>query len=274
MTRTLLATITAFALLSWTGCPGQLTVQHPQDDDSWGDDDDFGDDDDVTDDDDDDDDVTDDDDDDVTDDDDDDDTADDDDDDTEELCCSSLEYPAYVMDSIAITTFLESDTYNEFLSLLLADALPPVGDTVIILFDPDRELDNENEFVAAFGIGEVNQDLFDLSAGSSPVNWDYSLDGGGHFESQETNATLNLSFGVTVPLHDAAIVGDFSGDFETLAHGTIAGGIAEADTVDIETSFGNLHDLIDGREMDADTDGDGTPDGWTFVMEVTGYQFL
>jgi len=257
MTRTLLAMFSAMGLLLSTGCPGQLTIHH--------DDDDSMDDDDVTDDDDDDDD---------TETDDDDDTETDDDDDTEELCCSSLEYPAYVVDSIDITTFLESDTYNEFLSLLLADALPPVGDSVIILFDPDRELDNENSFVSAFGIGEVNQDLFDLSAASNPVNWDYSLDGGGHFESQESGATLNLSFGVTVPLHDAVIVGDFSGDFETLTHGTIAGGIAEEDTVDIETSFGNLHDLMDGREMDADTDGDNVPDGWTFVMEISGYQFL
>jgi hypothetical protein len=266
MTRHLLTFFAALALL-WSGCAGSINMGEDDDDV-------VEDDDDATDDDDDDDDATDDDDDDdVTDDDDDDDTVTDDDDDTGEPCCSSLDYPAYVFDGLAITTFLESDTYNEFLSLLLADALPPAGDTVIILFDPDRELDNETTFVGAFGVGEVNQDLFDFSAASSPANWDYALNGTA-FDSQETNATLNLSFGVTVPLHDASISGEFSGDWASITSGAVAGGIAEDDTMDIETSFGNLHDLMDGREMDADTDGDGAMDGWTFVMEFTAYQFL
>ena len=90
----------------------------------------------------------------------------------------------------------------------------------------------------------------------------------------DSGLTLNLSFGVTVPLYDAAIAGQFAADYETIPSGAITGGIREEDTEDIETSFGNLHELMDGRELDVDTDGDGTPDGWSFVMEFTATQFL
>ena len=275
MLRHLLAGLTAMSFLLYMGCAGALNVSDDDDtyneddddvadDDDMGDDDDNGDDDDATgDDDDDDDDVTD----------DDDDVTDDDDDDVEP-CCSDTEYPAYYVDGLEITTFLESSSYDEFLNLLLVDALPPTSDSVIILFDPDEDLVGDSSFQARFGMGEVTQDLYSFTTSPTPVNWNYSQDPNRNFTTVDSGLTLNLSFGVTVPLYNAEIAGQFSADYSAITHGAISGGIQEADTEDIETSFGNLHDLMDGRELDADTDGNGSLDGWTFVMEFTGVQFM
>ena len=265
--------------MSWETC--DCGVADDDDDDVVGDDDDVvGDDDDVVGDDDD---VVGDDDDTVSDDDDvvgdDDDTVGDDDDsvgddDDSEPCCSDCDYPAYVIDGLELTTFLESSTYNEFLNLLLVDALPPISDSVVILFDPDQDLVGVSSFNARFGIGEVTQDLYSFDGGATAVDWEYSQDGSRNFTTVASGLLLNLSFGVTVPVYEASVSGTFSASYDAVTTGAIRGAIMETDTENIETSFGNLHDLMDGRELDADTDGNGSMDGWTFVMEFTGVQFM
>jgi len=271
MTRNLLALISALGLLLGTGCTGALGVDNPDDDDA-GDDD--ASDDDATDDDTGDDDTGDDD----TGDDDtgDDDTGDDDtgDDDTAPPCCTSLDYPAYVVDTITITTFLPDPTYNEFLSQLLADALPPDGDSVLIVFDPEQDPAGLTEFDARYGVGVVNQDLWDYDASGSPVNWDFVHQANGAFTTTDDGLTMSLSFGVTVPLYEAAIDGAFSADYSEVTQAAVRGAIMEEDTVDIETSFGNLHDLMVARPLDVDVSGDGTEDAWSFVMEWTAFQFV
>jgi len=206
------------------------------------------------------------------DDDDDDDTTAGDDDDSEP-CCSDCDYPAYVVDSISLVTFLESDTYNEFLDLLLADALPPTYDSVIILLDPDQDLTGVSSFNARFGVGVVDQDLYSFG-GVTYVDWPYSQDGSYNFATTGTGQMLNLSFGVSVPVYEAGITGTFSATYDAITTGSITGAIQETDTESIETSFGNLHDLMDGRTLDVDLDGDGTMDSWTFEMAFTAYQFL
>jgi len=254
--------------MGWGPCD---CAQSDDDDDDTlpGDDDD----DDATPGDDDDDDATPGDDDDATpgDDDDDDTTAGDDDD--SEPCCSDCDYPAYVVDSISLVTFLESDTYNEFLDLLLADALPPTYDSVIILLDPDQDLTGVSSFNARFGVGVVDQDLYSFG-GVTYVDWPYSQDGSYNFATTGTGQMLNLSFGVSVPVYEAGITGTFSATYDAITTGSITGAIQETDTESIETSFGNLHDLMDGRTLDVDLDGDGTMDSWTFEMAFTAYQFL
>ena len=273
MTRNLLALISALGLLLGTGCTGSLGVDTPDDDDNDASDDD-AEDDDAEDDDAEDDDVSDDD---VSDDDaEDDDVEDDDvsDDDSEPPCCTSLDYPAYAVDSIAITTFLPLDSYNEFLSELLADALPPDGDSVIIIFDPEQDPDGLTAFDARYGVGEVNQDLWDYDAAGSPVNWDFVHEGNGAFYTTDEGLTMTLSFGVTVPLYEAGIDGAFNGDYSEITSAAVRGAIMEEDTEDIETSFGNLHDLMVDRPLDVDVSGNGTEDAWSFVMEWTAFQFV
>jgi len=222
----------------------------------------------------DDDDITDDDDDDIV---DDDDTADDDDtgdDDTEELCCSDCDYPAFVFDSLSLATMLEEQLYNEFLNDLLVDALPPDSEEVILLFDPDGEVEGEDMFNSAFGVGIKTEDLWSWDQGGNPANLTYMLDGQGNFISTDPDLTLQLAFGVTVPLRYAHIEGRFTPDFQEIVNGAITGAIREADTEDIETSFGNLHELMDGRPLDEDTTGDGQPDAWSFELNFTAFQFL
>ena len=205
---------------------------------------------------------------------DDDDATSGDDDDVTEPCCSDTEYPAYYVDSLTLTTFLESSSYNEFLNLLLVDALPPISDSVILLFDPDEDLVGDTSFQSRFGPGEVTQDLYSFTVSPPPVDWDYSQDANRNFTTVDNGLQLDLSFGVAVSLYNAEISGQFSADYSAIPNGAISGGIRETDTVNVETSFGNLHDLMDGRTLNADTDGNGTPDGWTFVMEFTGVQFM
>ena len=278
MTRHWIALASAFGLLAWMACTGSLDVDHPPDDDDNDvtDDDDDATDDDATDDDDSADDDTGDDDDTTS----DDDTGTDDDttsdDDTEEPCCTDLEWPGYAIDDLVIDIFLESDTYNEFLSVLLADALPPDSDSVIILFDPDGDPTGQPSFDSRFGVGVVNEDLYDYDTGggSTPTNWTYIQGGNGFFETVDDDLTLLLSFGVTVPLYQAGIEGVFSPDYENISDGAIFGAILEEDTLDINTSFGELHDLMDGRTLDVDVSGNGTPDAWSFRMEFGAFQFV
>lgn len=224
----------------------------------------------------DDDDMADDDDDDITDDDDDDITDDDDtgDDDTEELCCSDCVAPAFVFDSLALSTMLEEELYNEFLNDLLVDALPPDGEEVILLFDPDGEPEGEEMFDASFGVGIATEDLWSWDPGGNPADLTYLQDGQRNFISTDPDLTLQLSFGVVVPLRNAHIAGRFTPDYQDIGNGAITGAIREADTEDIETSFGNLHELMDGRALDVDTTGDNQPDAWSFEMNFTAFQFL
>ena len=262
--------------MSWGPCDCGIADDDDDDDATPADDDDATptDDDDATPADDDDATPGDDDDDDATPGDDDDATPGDDDDDDSEPCCSDCDYPAYVVDSLSLVTFLESATYNEFLDLLLADALPPIDDTVIILLDPDQDLTGVSSFNARFGVGVVDQDLFSFDGAATYVDWAYSQDGSYNFASTGTGQMLNLSFGVSVPIYEAAIAGTFSATYDAITTGAITGAIQEVDTEAIETSFGNLHDLMDGRALDVDLDGDGTMDSWTFEMAFTAYQFL
>ena len=224
-----------------------------------------------------DDDVADDDDDDITDDDDDDVVDDDDDtgdDDTEELCCSDCEYPAFVFDELSLSTMLEEQLYNEFLNDLLVDALPPDAEEVILLFDPDGDVEGQDMFDAAFGVGIATEDLWSWDQGGNPANLTYLLDGQGNFISTDPDLTLQLAFGVTVPLRNAHIAGRFDQDFQGINNGAITGAIREADTEGIETSFGNLHELMDGRPLDVDTTGDNQPDAWSFELNFGAFQFL
>ena len=209
---------------------------------------------------------------------DDDDSAGDDDDsvgddDDSEACCSDCDYPAYVIDGLELTTFLESAKYNEFLNMLLADALPPTYDSIIILLDPDQDLTGVSSFNARFGIGVVDQDLYSFDGGATAVDWEYSQDGSRNFTTVDGGLMLNLSFGVTVPVYEASISGVFSPSYDAIPSGAIRGAIQESDTVNVETSFGNLHDLMDGRALDVDLDGDSTPDSWWFEMLFTAYEF-
>ncbi len=193
---------------------------------------------------------------------------------TEEPCCSDCEYPAFLFDTLEIAVMLEDPSYNEFLNDLLADAMPPNGEDVILLFDPETEVAGLTDFDAAFGLGIVTGQLWSWNPNRTPAELSYNMNGEGKFISTDPDLTLQLSFGVTVPLQQAYVAGQFSQDWQAIYSGAITGAILEEDTEDIETSFGNLHDLMDGRPLDVDTNDDDVPDAWSFKMLYTAFQFL
>jgi len=193
---------------------------------------------------------------------------------TGEPCCTDCDYPAFLFDTLELATMLEDPSYNEFLNDLLADALPPDGDDVILLFNPETEVEGLASFNAAFGRGMATEDLWSWDPGGTPADLSYTMDEQANFISTDPDLTLQLAFGVTVPLHQAHVAGRFALGWQTITAGAITGAILEQDTQGVETSFGNLHDLMDGRPLDVDVDGDSVPDAWSFEMNFTAFQFL
>ena len=196
------------------------------------------------------------------------------DDDDSEPCCTDCTSPAYVVTEFTIETFLESDIYDQFLESLLEDALPPTGDGLILLFDPDQPQTGASTFDGRFGAGEEDHDLYSFDNSGNDVTWSYDQDANRNFVSTGSGNQFPLVISMELTLHDAAIAGQFDASYSTVEDGTITGALLESDALSVKMKLGTLHEMMDGRALDCDVDGDGTMDAWSVEFGFTAAQFF